>query len=117
MHPAESKMPGHRGGWALPKSELPNRRATGVSSGEAISRGGTEMKHFIGFVLATLLALAPAFAQAPKGWKLRSDHSSDASDPDAPGSNKFMVSGSGFNAVNPIAGFYWNPYFTATGNS
>ena len=47
------------------------------------------MKHFIGFVLAALLATAPAFAQSPKGWKLRSDHSSDASDPDAPGANKF----------------------------
>src|SRR5580700_4044757 len=74
------------------------------------------MKHFIGFVLAALLALAPAFAQSPKGWKLRSDHSSDASDPDAPGANKFTVSGSGFHAVNPMAAVYWNPANTATGN-
>jgi hypothetical protein len=74
------------------------------------------MKHFIGFVLAALLALAPAFAQAPKGWKLRSDHSSDASDPDAPGANKFTVSGSGFHAINPMAAIYWNPANTATGN-
>ena len=74
------------------------------------------MKHFIGFVLAALLAIAPAFAQAPKGWKLRSDHSSDASDPDAPGANKFLVSGSGFHAINPMAAIYWNPANTATGN-
>jgi hypothetical protein len=74
------------------------------------------MRHFVGFVLAALLALAPAFAQAPKGWKLRSDHSSDAADPDAPGANKFTVSGSGFHAVNPMAAIYWNPANTAAGN-
>ena len=74
------------------------------------------MKHFVGLVLAALLALAPAFAQAPKGWKLRADHSSDAADPDAPGANKFVVSGSGFHATNPMAAVYWNPANTATGN-
>jgi hypothetical protein len=74
------------------------------------------MKHFIGLALAALLALAPAFAQAPKGWKYRSDHSSEASDPDAPGSIKFAVSGTGFHAVNPMAAIYWNPANTATGN-
>jgi hypothetical protein len=74
------------------------------------------MKHMVGLALAALLAIAPAFAQAPKGWKLRSDHSADASDPDAPGSNKFTVSGSGFHAINPMAAVYWNPANTATGN-
>jgi hypothetical protein len=74
------------------------------------------MKHFVGLVLAALLAIAPGFAQAPKGWKLRSDHSSDASDPDAAGANKFVVSGSGFHATNPMAAVYWNPANTVTGN-
>jgi len=74
------------------------------------------MKHFIGFLLAALLATAPAFAQSPKGWKLRSDHSADASDPDAPGANKFTVSGSGFHATNPMAAIYWNPANTVTDN-
>jgi hypothetical protein len=74
------------------------------------------MKHFVGFVLAALLAIAPAFAQAPKGWKLRGDHSADASDPDAAGAIKFAVSGSGFHATNPMAAIYWNPANTATGN-
>ena len=74
------------------------------------------MKHFVGFVLAALLALAPAFAQSPKGWKLHTDHSSDASDPDAAGAIKFVVSGSGFHATNPMAAIYWNPANTATGN-
>jgi hypothetical protein len=74
------------------------------------------MKHFVGFILAALLAIAPAFAQAPKGWKLRTDRSSNASDPDAPGANKFVVSGSGFHATNPMAAVYWSPDNTATGN-
>ncbi len=74
------------------------------------------MKYIGGIVLVALLAQAPAFAQAPKGWKLRSDHSSDAADPDAPGANKFTVSGSGFHAVNPMAAIYWNPANTVTGD-
>jgi hypothetical protein len=74
------------------------------------------MKHLIGFVLAALLALAPAFAQAPKGWKVRADHSADASDPDAAGAVKFVISGSGFHATNPMAAVYWNPENTVTGD-
>ena len=74
------------------------------------------MKHFVGFVLAALLALAPAFAQAPQGWKMHGDHSADASDPDAPGANKFVASGSGFHATNAMAAIYWNPVNTVTGN-
>jgi hypothetical protein len=74
------------------------------------------MKHFVGFLLAALLAIAPASAQTPAGWKMRADHSSNASDPDASGSNKFLSSGSGFHAINPMAAVYWNPANTVTGN-
>jgi hypothetical protein len=74
------------------------------------------MKYFVGLLLAALLAIAPAFAQAPKGWKLRGDHSTEASDPDAPGAVKFVVSGSGFHATNPMAAIYWNPANTASGD-
>jgi len=74
------------------------------------------MKYFIGLALATLLATAPAFAQAPKGWKMHTDHSAEASDPDAPGADRFTVSGSGFHAVNPMAAIYWNPENTISGN-
>jgi hypothetical protein len=74
------------------------------------------MKYFIGLTLAALLAVAPAFAQAPKGWKLHTDHSAEASDPDAPGADKFTVSGSGFHAVNPMAAIYWNPANAMSGN-
>jgi hypothetical protein len=73
-------------------------------------------KHFAGLALVALLALAPAYAQAPKGWKMHTDHSSEASDPDAPGVDKFTVSGSGFHAVNPMAAIYWSPTNTVTGS-
>ena len=74
------------------------------------------MKLFIAFTLAMLFAMAPALAQSPKGWKVRSDHSMDASDPDAAGAIKFVTSGSGFHATNPMAAIYWNPASTATGS-
>ena len=63
-----------------------------------------------------LLAVAPLFAQAPAGWKLRADRSTSASDPDAAGDIKFVTMGSGFHANNPSAAVYWNPANTATGN-
>jgi hypothetical protein len=74
------------------------------------------MKHFVGLTLAALLAIAPALAQSPKGWKVRGDHSTDASDPDAAGAIKFVTSGSGFHATNPMASIYWNPANTAAGS-
>jgi hypothetical protein len=64
--------------------------------------------------LAILLA-APLVAQAPKGWKIRVDRSTSASDPDAAGDIKFVTSGSGFHATNPQAAIYWNPADKATG--
>jgi hypothetical protein len=65
-------------------------------------------------ILAAML-VTPLAAQAPKGWKLRADKSTSASDPDAPGPIKFMAMGGGFHAVNPQAAVYWNPANTASG--
>ena len=69
-------------------------------------------------VLVTVFALslvAPLMAQAPKGWKLRVDRSTSATDPDAAGNIQFMAMGSTFHAVNPQAAVYWNPANTITG--
>src|SRR5579864_8639154 len=66
--------------------------------------------------IAALFSQAALFAQAPKGWKMRVDRSTAASDPDASGSIKFVTMGSGFHATNPQAAVYWNPANTATGN-
>ena len=74
------------------------------------------MKLFVALMLVALLAVAPAMAQAPQGWKVRGDYSKDASDPDAVGSIKFTASGSTFHFVNPQAAVYWNSANTAIGN-
>ena len=73
------------------------------------------MKRFVPTVLLALATLAPVAAQTPKGWKMRVDRSTAASDPDAPGEIKFVTMGSGFHATNPQAAVYWNPANTATG--
>src|SRR5688572_25886275 len=72
-------------------------------------------RHVVVAVLALLVVVALA-AQAPKGWMVRADRSTSASDPDAAGAIKFATMGSGFHATNPQAAVYWNPSNTATGN-
>jgi len=67
-------------------------------------------------LMVALVAALPLFAQAPKGWKVRGDHSMEASDPDAAGALKFVAMGGGFHATNPMAAIYWNPANTAAGN-
>ena len=67
-------------------------------------------------VLALALAAAlPLAAQSPKGWKVRADHSTSATDPDAAGSIQFVTAGSGFHATNPQAAVFWDPANTASG--
>ena len=73
------------------------------------------MKHHVQIAVLALVALAPLVAQTPKGWKMRVDKSTAASDPDAPGDIKFVTMGSGFHATNPKAAVYWNSANTATG--
>ena len=74
------------------------------------------MKRFLPVAALALLAVAPLVAQAPKGWMVRADRSTSASDPDGAGTIKFMSMGSGFHAVNPQAAVYWNPANTTSGN-
>jgi hypothetical protein len=64
----------------------------------------------------SVLALSPLAAQAPKGWMVRADRSTSATDPDAAGTIKFTTMGTGFHATNPQAAVYWNPANTSTGN-
>ena len=73
------------------------------------------MKRHIHVAVLALIAIAPLFAQAPKGWKLRVDRSTEASDPDAAGDIKFVTMGAGFHATNPKAAVYWNPSNSASG--
>jgi hypothetical protein len=74
------------------------------------------MKRHVSAAVIALLAIVPLVAQAPKGWKLRADRSTSASDPDAAGNIKFITMGTGFHATNPQAAVYWNPANTAAGD-
>jgi len=74
------------------------------------------MTRHVQIAVLALAAIAPLAAQSPKGWKMRVDRSTEASDPDAPGDIKFVTMGSGFHATNPKAAVYWNPSNTASGS-
>jgi hypothetical protein len=74
------------------------------------------MKRRVAVALMLLIGIVSLAAQAPRGWKVRIDRSTNASDPDAAGDVKFVTSGSGFRATNPQAAVFWNPANTATGN-
>jgi hypothetical protein len=74
------------------------------------------MKRFAFVAALALMTAAPLIAQAPKGWMVRADRSTSASDPDGAGAIKFVTMGTGFHATNPQAAVYWNPANTAAGN-
>jgi hypothetical protein len=74
------------------------------------------MRRNIFIAMLTLAAVVPLAAQAPKGWKMRVDRSTSASDPDGSGDIKFVTEGSGFHATNPKAAVYWEPGRMAQGN-
>jgi hypothetical protein len=69
------------------------------------------MKLHVSIAVLALAAVAPLGAQSPKGWKMRVDRSTSASDP----SISFVTMGWGFHATNPQAAVYWNPANAATG--
>lgn len=73
------------------------------------------MKRFVLAAAIVAFALAPMTTHAQKGWKVRADRSTNASDPDGAGDIKFMEMGGGYHAINPTAAVYWNPANTATG--
>jgi hypothetical protein len=73
------------------------------------------MKLHVKIAALAVIAMMPLVAQAPKGWKVRADRSTSATDPDAAGSISFVTAGSGFHATNPQAAVYWNPANTASG--
>jgi hypothetical protein len=74
------------------------------------------IKRYLSVAALALLTSAPLVAQAPKGWMVRADRSTSASDPDGAGAIKFVTMGTGFHATNPQAAVYWNPANTTTGS-
>jgi hypothetical protein len=74
------------------------------------------MKRNTALAVLVLVAAVPLLAQVPKGWMLRIDRSTEASDPDAPGAIKMVPTGSGFHVTTPQAAVFWNPANMASGN-
>lgn len=72
------------------------------------------IRHLSVLALATLLA-APAVAQAPKGWQLRVDKSTNAADPDNVPDVKFVTMGKGFHVTTGPAAVLWKPGDAVTG--
>lgn len=68
------------------------------------------------FTLVTAVSTVSVLAQAPRGWMVRADGSTNPADPDRPGSIQFMGMGAGFHVVTPQAGVFWNPANTMQGN-
>ena len=73
------------------------------------------MKRHVFVAALALIATASLLAQSPKGWMVRADRSTSASDPDGAGAIKFVTMGTGFHATNPQAAVYWNPANAPTG--
>jgi hypothetical protein len=67
--------------------------------------------------IATIaLALSsPSLAQAPAGWQLRLDRSTNAADPDKTPDVKVTQMGAGFHVTTGPAVVLWNPANTVTG--
>lgn len=74
------------------------------------------MKRLVLAAAVALFAIAPMTTHAQKGWMVRADRSTSASDPDGAGAIKFMEMGGGLHAITPQAAVFWNPANTATGN-
>lgn len=61
-------------------------------------------------------AIVTLSAQTTKGWMVRADRSTSATDPDGAGTIQFMSMGTGFHAVTPQAAVFWNAANNAAGN-
>ena len=73
------------------------------------------IRRLLTIVLLAFLAV-PLAAQAPDGWMVRIDRSTNAQDPDDTPNLKFATMGKGFHVTSGPAGVFWNPANTATGD-
>lgn len=73
------------------------------------------MIHRIAPALLSLLVTAPLAAQAPTGWEMRVDHSTNAADPDDVSEVTVTTEQSGFVVRTGPAATLWHPENTASG--
>ncbi len=67
-------------------------------------------------LILTVAIVAPLAAQAPAGWQVRIDRSTNAADPDDVPDVKVATVGKGFRVTGGPAGTYWNAANTAKGS-
>ena len=67
-------------------------------------------------LILTFAIVAPLAAQAPAGWQVRIDQSTNAADPDDVPEVKVATVGKGFRVTGGPAGTYWNPANAGKGN-
>jgi len=65
--------------------------------------------------LAAVLVV-PLAAQSPAGWRVHTDPSQNAQDPDNTPNLTFAAMGKGFHIVSGPAGTFWHPSNTASGS-
>lgn len=70
------------------------------------------------FLLTAFVGLlaVPVAAQAPAGWLVRVDYSTNAQDPDDADNLMFMAMGNGFHVTGGPAGTFWNDANTPGGD-
>jgi hypothetical protein len=74
------------------------------------------MMQCVVILILSVLTTMPLVAQAPQGWQVRIDRSTNAADPDDVPTVKVMTVGKGFRVVGGPAGTYWNAAHRAKGN-
>jgi hypothetical protein len=62
------------------------------------------------------LAVSAVSAQSPAGWRVHTDPSQNAQDPDNTPNLTFAAMGKGFHIVSGPAGTFWHPSNTANGS-
>jgi hypothetical protein len=74
------------------------------------------MLQFALVLFLAVLSVLPLGAQAPEGWQVRIDRSTNAADPDDVPNVKVATVGKGFRVTGGPAGTYWNAAHRAKGN-
>jgi hypothetical protein len=81
----------------------------------SLNTRGWTMKRLVCAGMLALVAVVSIVAQSPKGWLVRIDRSTSATDPDGSGSVKLVTTATGFHATTPQAAVFWTGTDTATG--
>jgi len=74
------------------------------------------MKRLTLVALSLAASVSLAAQNTPAGWKMHVDRSTNAQDPDAAGTIKFVTMGNGFHATSGSRAIYWRAGDVATGN-